>query len=414
MSPALNMDLLLDSPLVIVIALVAVLGDALLPLLPSGTLVLAASLWATTHEAGSLWLAAAVAAASVLGDVLVVRLAQGRLRERPSMAAAARRVEGVLAGQLGRTTVAARFVPGGRTVLAVAVGTAGVSQRRYLGWSAAGGILWAGYLTGLGRLNSLWFDAAWLGFAVSVLASLVIGSCLARALSARALPATPAPSDPSDQSDPPEGKDPAGRDPQDQVAGGPLPHRPADTDPRSVRHPTHPLKPQRAHTVRSGAEETPVRRATAPPWTRRESHRCTTGSSLARGALQRCARRLGPGSRRTDTGADADTSRTSNSRGLRPICRTLTARVMTVCAAGTHRNRRTEPATGAPVTHAKGTTGSSVAKSLTGPRSLCNSRNRSIVETWPWPRLYRSTTCRPMCSRTVPPRNHPSAAPSTH
>lgn len=250
MLPALSTDLFLDSPLIIVIALIAVFGDALLPFLPSGTLVLAASLWVTTHEAGPLWLTAAVAAASVLGDLLVVRLAQGRLRRRPSPAAAARRLEGALREQLGRTTVAARFVPGGRTVLAVAVGASdtsgvsGVSQLRYLGWSAAGGVLWAAYLTGLGHLNSLWFDTAWLGFAVSVLASLVIGACLARALSA------PAPS---------EEKHPDG--------------------------------------VRPGAAETPpVRRAEALPYPRRGPHRCTVGSSLAPGAIQRCPRRelIGP------------------------------------------------------------------------------------------------------------------------
>lgn len=173
---------LISSPLILAVALIAVFLDALVPVMPSGTLVLAASLWATTQEVSAVALAGPVAVASVLGDLLVVRLAQGRTLKRPGVAAAAGRLEQALADRLGRTTVAARFVPGGRTVLAVAVGTTTVSRRHYLAWSAAGGLLWAGYLTGLGSLNTLWFDTAWLGFAVSVAATLVIGTCLARAL----------------------------------------------------------------------------------------------------------------------------------------------------------------------------------------------------------------------------------------
>ncbi len=345
---------LISSPLILAVALIAVFLDALVPVMPSGTLVLAASLWATTQEVSAVALAGPVAVASVLGDLLVVRLAQGRTLKRPGVAAAAGRLEQALADRLGRTTVAARFVPGGRTVLAVAVGTTTVSRRHYLAWSAAGGLLWAGYLTGLGSLNTLWFDTAWLGFAVSVAATLVIGTCLARALSV--------------------GKDPARRGPQVELAGGLLRCGPADTDLSGLGHRTHPLKPQRLRDRRPVAEEIPPVTPVYTWWT-------------------------------------------SNSWRLRHICRMLSPPVKTPAAPGTHRSHPTQQEIARPVACDRGTTVSSVAKSLTGHRSLCNSRNRSLVQTvsqtWQMPRLYRSTTCRPMCSRTAPPRSRRSAAPST-
>ncbi|MEV6785371.1 hypothetical protein [Streptomyces sp. NPDC051098] len=228
---------LIGSPLILAVALFAVFLDALVPVMPSGTLVLAASLWATTQEVGLLTVAVPVAAASVLGDLLVVTLARTRPLRRPALTSAAARLEEALAGRLGRTTVAARFVPGGRTVLAVAVGTTRVSRRRHLLWSVVGGVLWAGCLTGLGRLNSLWFDASWLGFAVSVTATVVIGACLARALSV--------------------GKHPTRGGAQVQLSDGPLRSGLSDTDLSGLGHRTHPLKPQRLRTRRTVDEKIP-------------------------------------------------------------------------------------------------------------------------------------------------------------
>lgn len=131
---------LIGSPLILAVALLAVFLDALVPVMPSGTLVLAASLWATTQEVGLLAVAVPVAAASVLGDLLVVTLARSRPLRRPALTSAAARMGKALTGRLGRTTVAARFVPGGRTVLAVAVGTTGCH-----GVAICSGRWWEGY-----------------------------------------------------------------------------------------------------------------------------------------------------------------------------------------------------------------------------------------------------------------------------
>ncbi|MFI6638252.1 hypothetical protein [Streptomyces sp. NPDC050504] len=190
MLPQLSTDLLLDPRLIVAVALIAVIGDALLPVLPSGTLVLAAAVWAAPSWAAVLVFGSAVALASMLGDVVVLRLARRLHRRHPGLEAAALRLRGALADRLGRTTVAARFVPGGRLLVGLAVSASTASQRRYLCWSALAGAVWSGYLLAIATLGSLWFDSGWLGLAVSTAATVTIGTCLARALRNREDPAT--------------------------------------------------------------------------------------------------------------------------------------------------------------------------------------------------------------------------------
>lgn len=66
-----------------VLAVLAVLGDAFLPFLPSGTLVILAVLKTDRIAGAPLYLAAAVALSSFLGDVLLLALAR---RGAPSCA----------------------------------------------------------------------------------------------------------------------------------------------------------------------------------------------------------------------------------------------------------------------------------------------------------------------------------------
>ncbi|MFD4019068.1 hypothetical protein [Streptomyces sp. SH5] len=180
---------LLQPELIVAIALIAVMGDALLPVLPSGSLVLAAASFSLGSGAADLALTLAVAAASFLGDlalVSVVRSRSGRIGARVARhartAAAAQQMRTALTRRLGRATLAARFVPGGRTMLGLVVDGAPEQRRAYLSWSALGGLAWAGYLVGLGRLNGLWFDARWIGFTVSAAAGVTISALVARAV----------------------------------------------------------------------------------------------------------------------------------------------------------------------------------------------------------------------------------------
>ncbi|MGW0827971.1 DedA family protein [Streptomyces sp. NPDC002845] len=184
--------LYLEPELVTVVALAAVLGDALLPFLPSGSLVIAASLLALDHGMAPLALVLAVAVASFLGDLALVALvgsgsgrADALLARHAGVASTTRWLQNTLDGQLGRMTVAARFVPAGRTVLGMALGSTPAVRARYLSWSAVGSLVWACYLVGLGALNGLWFEARWVGFAVSTAAAVTISTCLARAVRQR-------------------------------------------------------------------------------------------------------------------------------------------------------------------------------------------------------------------------------------
>ncbi|WP_329564440.1 DedA family protein [Kitasatospora sp. NBC_01266] len=174
-----------------VLAVLAVLGDAFLPFLPSGTLVILAVLKTDRIAGAPLYLAAAVALSSFLGDVLLLALARRgapflrrRLAKRPQLAASVRRMGQSLEGRTSRTAavvvIVARFVPGGRTVLDLAIGHSPAPSHRFLRWSAVAALIWAGYIVTLGWLNSHWFNTAWLSMLVSCAAATAISAAVAR------------------------------------------------------------------------------------------------------------------------------------------------------------------------------------------------------------------------------------------
>ncbi|MFD7729759.1 DedA family protein [Kitasatospora phosalacinea] len=180
------------------LALVAVLGDAFLPFLPSGTLVILAVLKTGQVGGSPLLLAAGVAVASFLGDLLLLNLARRGapavhrgLARRPRLAESVERVQQALTGRTTSRAAAAiviiaRFVPAGRTVLDVAVGHS-TNHRpwTFLRWSAVAGVVWAAYIVTLGWLNQHWFDTAWLSFAISCLAATAISSAVVQLLRRR-------------------------------------------------------------------------------------------------------------------------------------------------------------------------------------------------------------------------------------
>ncbi|WP_063774853.1 DedA family protein [Kitasatospora azatica] len=192
-----------------VLAVLAVLGDAFLPFLPSGTLVILAVLKTSSVTGAPIVLAIAVALASFLGDVLLLTLARRgapflrrRLSRRPQLAASVRRVQQALDERTSRTAavvvIVARFVPGGRTVLDLAMGHSPQHARRFLRWSALAALIWAGYIVALGWLNLHVFNTTWLSLLVSCAAATSISAAVARLvrrnrrLSATALPLTDA------------------------------------------------------------------------------------------------------------------------------------------------------------------------------------------------------------------------------
>ncbi|GAA0667350.1 hypothetical protein GCM10010193_18690 [Kitasatospora atroaurantiaca] len=182
------------------LALCAVLGDAFLPFLPSGTLVILAVLRTSQVDGAPLFLALGVAVASFLGDLLLLNLARRgapsvrrRLAHRPQLAASVERVQLSLSGRTSRAAativIIARFVPAGRTVLDLAVGHSPDHPRVFLRWSALAALVWAAYIVTLGWLNSHWFDTAWLSLAVSCTAATAISTAVAQLIRRRRRPA---------------------------------------------------------------------------------------------------------------------------------------------------------------------------------------------------------------------------------
>ncbi|WP_052433016.1 DedA family protein [Streptacidiphilus carbonis] len=168
-------------------ALLAVLSDAFLPIVPSGTMVIAATLQSSETHTSPLLLGLGVAVASFSGDLLLIRIArrgavwaQRRLDSKPGAASAATYLLQALETRRARTIIAARFVPGGRSVLDLAVGTSPMPPRRFLRWSAVSAAVWATYIVGLGYLNEHTFDTSWLSFAVSCAAATAISAVIAR------------------------------------------------------------------------------------------------------------------------------------------------------------------------------------------------------------------------------------------
>jgi membrane-associated protein len=147
----------------------AVLGacalDAVLPIVPSETVVIAASVLAARGELWIWLVAVAAAAGGFLGDV------GSYLLGRTAGAAAARRLfrgdkakrrldwaGKALARHGAAIIVVARFVPGGRTATTFTAGTVRLPWPKFAAADAAGAILWAVYAAGLGYLGGETFE----------------------------------------------------------------------------------------------------------------------------------------------------------------------------------------------------------------------------------------------------------------
>ncbi len=140
--------------------------DAVVPLIPSEAIVLAAGVFAAGSGAGpSLPLVIAAAAAgiwagdhlaylvgrSVLGSKLLMR--SGRLRKAVGLAAQQLDKRG------GGLIVTSRFIPGGRITLNLVSGMTRFSPARFSRASAIGAVGWATYTVGLGLIGGTAFAA---------------------------------------------------------------------------------------------------------------------------------------------------------------------------------------------------------------------------------------------------------------
>jgi membrane protein DedA with SNARE-associated domain len=189
-----NLGSLTSSPWIYAAVAVSVLFDIVLPVLPSGVLVITAATAAaagTATGAGSvphevpdiLVLMLCAATASVLGDLAVYRIAwRGGARLDRAIARSRRlttaqeRLGTALSRGGGALVVIARFAPAGRSIVSLAAGAAHRKVREFLPWSALAGVAWAGYSVALGYFGGQWLGASWLATGVSLIALFAAGA----------------------------------------------------------------------------------------------------------------------------------------------------------------------------------------------------------------------------------------------
>jgi membrane-associated protein len=193
-------DLVSGSPWTYALVAGVVAADAIVPLIPGETVVIAAAILAAE---GDLSLALVVAAAVAgcfagdnaswavgggVGERAVHRLFRAD-RGRDLLSWAQRQLH----GRGGWVIVPARFVPGGRTATTFTAGATALRWRVFVKVDAAAAVLWGVYATALGYLGGTTFrDEAWKAVAAS-LALAALAATLGELVRRRSMAPGPAP-----------------------------------------------------------------------------------------------------------------------------------------------------------------------------------------------------------------------------
>jgi membrane-associated protein len=169
-------SLQVGSVLSYVIAIIIPALDAVIPVLPSETVIIALGV-ATAGSADPRigLLVACAALGAFLGDnlsYLIGRRFGPRVERRFFRGEKGARRRAWAERSLQRfgmqLIVVCRFVPGGRTAVTLCCGIVGYPRRRFVVATAVAGLIWASYSFTLGRLGGRAFeDAPWAGFAVA-------------------------------------------------------------------------------------------------------------------------------------------------------------------------------------------------------------------------------------------------------
>ena len=143
--------------LLLAVALLVV-GDAVLPVLPSETAVVSAGvLVAATGVTTLPWLVVVAACAAVVGDLVSYRLGrtgsrrwQRVRRSRTRRGAALRYAQAALDRRGPAMVAASRFVPGGRTAVTLSAGASAMPVRAFVVASVVGASVWASAFAAVG------------------------------------------------------------------------------------------------------------------------------------------------------------------------------------------------------------------------------------------------------------------------
>jgi membrane-associated protein len=164
--------------------LVVCAGDAVLPVLPGETIVVAAAILAANDHLSIELVVLAAASGALLGDNTAYGIGHSglrRLAERFTRSDKSRRRLEWAREQLDHhgmwIIVVARFIPGGRTATTYVAGTVNMPwKRRFLPATTIAATLWALYSSGLGYLGGSAFENnLWLPMLIGAGAGLVVG-----------------------------------------------------------------------------------------------------------------------------------------------------------------------------------------------------------------------------------------------
>ncbi len=179
-----------DSPWVFLVVLGFSAFDALIPVVPSESIVVA--LTAISQSTGSpnlLLLALSAGLGAFIGDNVTFRL--GRLvglhrfrwMRRPRIVAAFDRARHELDERAAVLILTARYIPVGRVAVNLTAGATDFPYRRFLPLSAVAAVTWAGYAVLIGALAGQWLKGHPLyGAAIAVVIAVILGLSLDRGL----------------------------------------------------------------------------------------------------------------------------------------------------------------------------------------------------------------------------------------
>lgn len=172
------------SPWLVVVVGVCCCVDAVFPIVPSDSLVTAATVLALANDASAAFIvvmALAAAVGAILGDSLAYLLGSKITLHRIPIL---RRRAGQTALQVTRRAFArrgsalvltGRFIPAGRIVVNMSAGATGFPIRRFLPLALLASILWASLATAMGALASHLIDSPLLAMVIGVVVGMGFG-----------------------------------------------------------------------------------------------------------------------------------------------------------------------------------------------------------------------------------------------
>lgn len=178
-------DAVSGSPVTYLVVLALVAGDAVIPLLPGESSVVAAAVLASQGELNVWLIGLAAFAGAFLGDLAMYalgrRVGPGLIEGHAPEGSRAERVRWAQ-DQLDRRGVAliaaAQFVPGGRNVVMIVAGSLHFPLRRFLAAEAVGAAAWASFQTAIGYFGGRLVDDTLVALVVSVAIAIAFGALI--------------------------------------------------------------------------------------------------------------------------------------------------------------------------------------------------------------------------------------------